>query len=561
MLPAEPLPGVEGPHQVDPPLPGLHQLKEGGLPAGHRPDELRDVAVAEERPWAPAEVAQGQGVQETVKELGEHDGPDLDGVQALGVLGEIGDAQAPGDVSLGGGDPVVLRGHVIRPKGVDRVHQSLARFYPGHVGREGLVLDLHGQFPAPFAPLRDGPGIAVGQDVAHALPADDHLQKLQGRLAVAEPEIKAAGLLLSDDPPLEAFHGKGDHPAGADRVQGVLVAYLVGLADDRQVADPQVGAEHAEGFVFRSAVDALDPKGLIRLHHPLAADHAGVAGLVSGQEGLAQLLAVDLVGQLELAGLEVAGDDVAQAFQVFDGHGGAVFLKALVHLRFLEGGGPFLGHLLDAVLVVEGVSPLAPDGDGLEVLGAHDRAHAGPPAEVAQTAGDAGVPDQVFASRPDLDDLDLLVPQLLADQLLGLAGDPAPEGGGVLDLGLALVYPEIDRGLGLALDDDGVEAGVLQLGRPVPAALGVAHGPGQGRGGGDVEPADPADRSAGGHAGGEDQDVIRREGVHPWFGPLEEVVGSQKPAAQIGPVKRLGRLLDLGLVSGQVHVQYLAVVA
>ena len=74
----------------------------------------------------------------------------------------------------------------------------------------------------------------------------------------------------------------------------------------------------------------------------------------------------------------------------------------------------------------------------------------------------------------------VLVADLLADDLLRLEGILAPEVGGIPDLDLVVVDPEVDGLLGLALDDQAVVAGELQLGTPVPAEDAVEEGAGLG---------------------------------------------------------------------------------
>ena len=58
----------------------------------------------------------------------------------------------------------------------------------------------------------------------------------------------------------------------------------------------------------------------------------------------------------------------------------------------------------------------ATHGDGLEVLGAHDRAEAGAARDLVEVVDDAGVADEVLAGGTNLGDADLLVAEFLTDR-------------------------------------------------------------------------------------------------------------------------------------------------
>ena len=140
-----------------------------------------------------------------------------------------------------------------------------------------------------------------------------------------------------------------------------------------------------------------------------------------------------------------------------------------------------LGVLADELGVGHLELQLAADGDGLQVLRAHHRAHARSAGGVLEVVDDAGVADQVLAARADLRGPDALVAKLRADRLLGLERVQAPEVRGVAQLGLAVVDPEVDRLRRLALEDDRVEAGVLELGAEEAADVALAVAAGQRR--------------------------------------------------------------------------------
>ena len=79
----------------------------------------------------------------------------------------------------------------------------------------------------------------------------------------------------------------------------------------------------------------------------------------------------------------------------------------------------------------------------------------------------------MLAGDASLRDADQPIAVIGSDRVLDLAGAFAPEVSGVANLDGRLVNPEIDRLLGLALNDDAVVAGVLQFGAPEAASLGL----------------------------------------------------------------------------------------
>src|SRR6266508_4171095 len=85
--------------------------------------------------------------------------------------------------------------------------------------------------------------------------------------------------------------------------------------------------------------------------------------------------------------------------------------------------------------------------------------------------------------------------------------------------------PEVDGGRGHAVDDDRVPARALELGAPVTAGLRLAEGAGERRLGADAVATRAWHRGAGDHAGREDQDVVRPEGVRTTRDVFEQVVG------------------------------------
>src|SRR5262249_47317403 len=124
----------------------------------------------------------------------------------------------------------------------------------------------------------------------------------------------------------------------------------------------------------------------------------------------------------------------------------------------------------------DGDAARAADGDGLEVLRAHDGADAGAAGGAVLVVHDAGELDQFLAGRPDAGDAGVRDAEFLADAVLGLRDDLAPEVAGVADLNDVVVDPQVDRFRRLAFQQQKIVTGEAQLRSPV--AAGVRRGDG-----------------------------------------------------------------------------------
>ena len=105
-----------------------------------------------------------------------------------------------------------------------------------------------------------------------------------------------------------------------------------------------------------------------------------------------------------------------------------------------------------------------------QVLGAHHRAHAVAPVEVAQLVGEAGVAHQVLAARADLQHADLVVAQLRADGRSGHRRVLPPQVLGRTHLRLAVLYPQVDRLRGFPLMTIASNPAILSSGPQKPPA-------------------------------------------------------------------------------------------
>src|SRR5262249_58938210 len=106
--------------------------------------------------------------------------------------------------------------------------------------------------------------------------------------------------------------------------------------------------------------------------------------------------------------------------------------------------------------------------DGLQLLGAHDGARAVGGDVVVVVHQHAGV-DQVLAAGADAGHAGILVADLGAQQVLGLARALAPDAASVAQLDLAVVHEHVGGTGGLAGDDHTVVAGFLEGAGPEAA--------------------------------------------------------------------------------------------
>ena len=87
---------------------------------------------------------------------------------------------------------------------------------------------------------------------------------------------------------------------------------------------------------------------------------------------------------------------------------------------------------------------MSANSDGPEIFGAHDRAQAVAPVEMAQVVGDAGVAHQVLARNTDLQYADFVIAQFRADVRLDFGWMPPPQVLGGAQFCLPILDPELD---------------------------------------------------------------------------------------------------------------------
>ncbi len=289
---------------------------------------------------------------------------------------------------------------------------------------------------------------AVGQDVPDPLPRGEHLGQAHhgGRIAEWSRE---ADLRLGQHAVREAVHDPGDRRPGSDRVEPVLVADLVGQRDRMEVVHAAVGTEDGRRLVFRAAVALLHRPALpLRLDGALAAHRARIAGLPRREDRRGHRLAGDRLVAIELAGVVVEGRQAAGGVLALQHALGPVRAQAEDVGVIGDLGGAPPGELAQGLDVGHRHLPVrAAHHDRLEVLGAHDGAHAGSAIRPVAHADDRGQADALLAGRSDRRHLDLRVVELLFEQIGGRGRGLAPQVARRPQLGLAIVDPQVD-GLG-----------------------------------------------------------------------------------------------------------------
>ena len=222
--------------------------------------------------------------------------------------------------------------------------------------------------------------------------------------------------------------------------------------------------------VDRAAVAAVHLDGVL----------LGLGTLVLGGLHAAVADGVDLA-RLRLAGLDrlALGVGPVQAFT--SGPTGALvvvlgpFLLGGRHDVVVVGADDLAQHVVGQVghglRVLDVHAAVTLDDQGLELLGAHDGAQACAGGVVAGVHHD-GVGQQVLAGRADGGHAGAVALEAVQG-LGGGTGAHAPDEGGVLDLDLIVLDVQVHRLVGLALDDDGIVTGKLDLRADHAAAVRV----------------------------------------------------------------------------------------
>ncbi len=205
------------------------------------------------------------------------------------------------------------------------------------------------------------------------------------------------------------------------------------------------------------------------------------------------------------------------------------------------------------------------DGHRLQLLLAHDGAHAVLRRHVTVVAVDRREAHEVLAGRADRVHGELVSgqPRLPVEGVLGLPGVEAEQRLGVAELDHVIVDVEVDPLLRLPLNDDGVVAGVLEVGAEEAVGLRRRGAVGHGADRHDGERARAPHRQAGERAGGQHQPIVRVVPRHVALAAARgrlaiEDDGAEPGAAHVFP--HVGRRPRLGpaLLLRKVHAQELA---
>ena len=215
-------------------------------------------------------------------------------------------------------------------------------------------------------------------------------------------------------------------------------------------------------------------------------------------------MGVHLVAILEVRGLEVSRGHASQRVERLD-------VLRRPELRVV-GPGLFQVHhrrladLRHALGVGQRDIAASLHRDSLELLRAHDRARTAAP-EGPVVDVDVGKPNEIFTRRADGHGAALGFPERFPQQLQRAGGRQALPRAGITELHLAVADGEVRPVRSPALDDQPVEACLLQLGPEVSPAVGAEVHPRLRRLGGKLELRCGHQRRAGERAG-EEEDLV-----------------------------------------------------
>ncbi len=397
------------------------------------------------------------------------------------------------------------------------------------VGRDGLALDRVRQFGK--AEAGGQARRAFGQRIADALAVGDHRRQLDHPVIVSpgQRRVTIEAVLLRD------LHVGREGVAQLDRVHAIVVALVNHLDHRVDVVMAGVGAQRPGRLIL----DALHAQPLVlavlQFDLFLAGHGAGVAGGVVDQDVVVDVLAAQVLALIAVAGhLAVPRRQRAHRVGDIHQHVGAIERQAAL----ARAGDVGLVHD-DRQSAVVGLLPglsvgrlgqrlFGLDDHGLQVLRAANAARAAPAAGPVVLVDPTGEADEMLARRADGDDGQVLLAELGLEVFDRLVDAHAPDGRGVAQFNFAILDVGVDRRVGLALEDQPVEAGPAQAGRRPTAVMAVGHGSRQGRLGYDSHPAAHVGRRPSQRAIHEAEDVIGRQRFDRW--PILEYVAHTQTA-------------------------------
>ena len=267
-------------------------------------------------------------------------------------LGQVGrtrvaladDAEAAADLAAPGQQPVVLGGHVVAADRDGGVHEGLAGFDLGHVGRQALPLAVDGIGRGLRAEVVDGGLETLGEHVPDAFPTGDALDEPKQVFGRAKRERLPVHRVGGDEAALDGLEDVGRERAHGYGVDPVLVTQLVGLGHGLDVGDVEIGAQGAQRLELGPAQLVAHRVGPVELD-PLSASHnAPVAGGVPRPDRRLEDLPGEVFVVLVASPAVVVGRHVAGlGLEAHDARG-AVLAQGCGEIRL---GKPFAGQRVE----------------------------------------------------------------------------------------------------------------------------------------------------------------------------------------------------------------------
>ena len=260
-------------------FPGRQQFGGGKIPAGHGLHKIHDRQGAGDH----REGAHPAGVHKV--EPGVAGAVDfylgLEIVQLrfrafkFGIRPQIAgvfEAADPAALDMTGGGGIAAVGNDVTGSGelAGIVHRQL-----GTVDVDGIL------FAPPSDPFRRFT-CPIGENRAEATPLAHLFDDVQRGGRIAPGECNAAGLLLVDDAPVEAFHRKRDGRTDGNRIQTITIAQVDGFHHGFQVIIQAQRPQRIETLVFRLLHFGHSKGPFIVAYPAFAGDRTTGAGMLSG---------------------------------------------------------------------------------------------------------------------------------------------------------------------------------------------------------------------------------------------------------------------------------------
>ncbi len=425
---------------------------------------------------------------------------------------------------------------------------------PRVVHRHLQPIDGHGQFRH-AAPLGQG-STPFGQRIAEALATRHHLDQLVGRLDISVADLQAARFSRGEDAALEQLAGQRDGTASADGVHAVDVAQVTSVDDPLQVAHHGQRTQCTQRLVLR----AIHPVQSIARGSGLApaSDGTTIAGGTLVQVVFRKQHTREVARLLPLPLLVVADGHVAVHQQYIHAAGGTSHLERQGRQILVLLSDDLPHHGFDSIGIGQGYLGLSAHGDGLEVLGAHDGAHAGPAGGTPVVVHDGGHLDQILARQADAGHTGLRLAEGRPHPLLRLVRVAAPQIGRIVQFGAALNDREPHRPGSLAGYDDPVVSGETDLRPDEAAGVGLTPDGGEGRKGTHATSAGRHHRRTDQRAGHEDQGIVGPQRIGFAIDHVIDHTRRQSTASDEGTRIPLVQRFVPKLSSAQVSAQDLA---